>query len=179
MRSLESRHNSFIPSNDRTTEKPGRRSRQGEGPRRGTIWNLRPEKFKECSRSGLAEEAAEFANNTGWQFAKNLLGKKVVAGAVDVEEGVRSRDQFQGGFHFRDGFRKDRVCRGRKKLACTASGDGQCEAGQAFEEDAAGKREAANRRRAQDLLKRVWTIAARRRNGRREIQAHVVFLSSL
>src|SRR5260370_34408464 len=80
---------------------------------------------------------------------------------------------------FPGSFRKDRVCRGRKKLACTASGDGQCEAGQAFEEDAAGKREAANRRRAQALLKREWTIAARRRNGRREIRAHVAFLSSV
>jgi len=64
---------------------------------------LRLERLKEYSRSGLAEEAAKFANETGWQFAKNLLGKKVVACAVDVEEGMRSRDQFQGGFHFRDG----------------------------------------------------------------------------
>ena len=58
--------------------------------------------MKEYSRRGLAEEAAKFAGNTGGQFAKNLFGKKVVACAVDVEEGVRGRDQFQGGFHFRD-----------------------------------------------------------------------------
>jgi len=68
---------------------------------------LRSEKFKEYSRRGLAEEAAKLANKTGWQFAKNLLGEKVVACAVDVEEGVRGRDQFQGGFHFRD--RSERI----------------------------------------------------------------------
>jgi hypothetical protein len=57
---------------------------------------------KKYSRSGLVEEAAKLANNTGGQFAKSLLGKKVVACAVDLEEGVRGRDQFQGGFHFGD-----------------------------------------------------------------------------
>jgi len=63
---------------------------------------LKPEKFKEYSRPGLAEEAAKFADNTGGQFAKNLFGKKVVACPIDVEEGMRGRDEFQGGFHFRD-----------------------------------------------------------------------------
>ena len=61
-----------------------------------------PEKCKEYSRSELAEEAAKLANNAGWQFAKSFFGKKVVACAIDLEEGVRRRDQFQGGFHFRD-----------------------------------------------------------------------------
>ncbi len=49
-----------------SAEKPGSRSRKGEGPGRSTICNLRSEKFKEYSRSGLAEEAAKLANDTGW-----------------------------------------------------------------------------------------------------------------
>ena len=59
------------------------------------------------SGSGLAEKAAKFVNNTSRQFAKNLPGKKVVACAFDLEEGVRSRDQFQCGFHFWD--RSERI----------------------------------------------------------------------
>ena len=68
---------------------------------------MRLEKFREYSRSGFAEEAAKFANNTRRQFTKSLLGKKVVACAVDLQEGLRGRDQFQGGFHFRD--RSERI----------------------------------------------------------------------
>ena len=81
-------------------------------------------------------------------------------------------------FSFPGSFRKDRVFRGRKKRACSTSGDGQCEAGKTFQEDAVGKKIVANRRRAQVLLKQAWKIAARRRNGHRETRAQVVFLSS-
>ena len=68
---------------------------------------MRLKKFKKYSRSGLVEEAAKFADNACRQFAKSLLGKKVVACAVDLEEGVWGRDQFQGGFYFRD--RSERI----------------------------------------------------------------------
>ena len=68
---------------------------------------MRLKKFKEYSRSGFVEEAAKFANNAGRQFAKSLPGKEVVACAVDLEECVWGRDQFQGGFYFRD--RSERI----------------------------------------------------------------------
>jgi len=67
------------------------------------------EKFKEYSRSGFAEEAAKFANNTGGQFAKSLIGKKIVARAFDLKQCVRGRDQLQREFHFRD--RPERIAR--------------------------------------------------------------------
>src|SRR2546429_4892232 len=63
-------------------------TRSSDLPGRSTICNLRSEKFKD-SRGGLAEEAAKLANKTGWQFAKNLLGKKVVACAVEDRKSTR------------------------------------------------------------------------------------------
>src|SRR5260370_6069856 len=105
-----------------------------------------------------------------WQEGRGLRRRR--RGGRAGQGSVSRRISFPGSF------RKDHVCRGQRKLACAASGGGQCEAGPAFEEDAAGTREAANRRLTERLLKQEWWLAVRRRNCRREIPARVVFLSS-